>query len=260
MEAHHHSHNGRRRQRRPSFDGLEVRVLMDREGPDLPGGHFPAADVQQFVPLLYPAGMPQPTPAEVRRESFVAKGYGEYTVGSGRFNTQSIVIHGFGKPASSNFSSTSHFQFVIAEPSNPSLAVTGVAQFLVEDYPSTGGNLILDLVGPTGTEVNGLPTRLNWVHDPASGTIFTGTGSALPDYSKFPANYFNASGDLTNPFDLSGPTSVDNWNTGLGDATFRYFPSKHPIKGTLGSGTVVIVFRGLINSSGAQSANDQNYN
>ena len=100
------AHVGQQTPRRlcPVLEGLETRLLLDREGPALPGRHLPAADVQQFVPYLYPAGTPQPTPAEVARESFVAKGVGEYTIGPGRFDTQSITIHGFGKPASSNFS------------------------------------------------------------------------------------------------------------------------------------------------------------
>lgn len=216
--------------------------------------------MQQFVPILYPPGTPQPTPAEVQRESFVAKGYGNYTVGAGRFNTQSLVIHGYGKPATSNLSSTSHFQFAINEPTDRSSAVTGIMQFLVEDYPYTGGNIILDLRGPTGTEVNGLPTHLYWAHDPASGTIFTGTGSGLPAYDNFPDNYFDSSGNLINPLENGGPSSVNNWNLGIGDATFKYIPDKHPMRGTLGSGKVLFVVRGLYNDSGAQSANDQNYN
>ncbi len=47
---------------------------------------------------------------------------------------------------------------------------------------------------------------------------------------------------------------------GVGDATFKYIPDKHPLPGTLGSGTVILVFRGLINASGAQSTLDKNYN
>jgi hypothetical protein len=259
MKAHHSHDERRRHRRRPQVEGLEARVLMDREGPDLPGKHFPAADVQQFVPLLYPPGTPQPTPAEVRRESLVAVGVGEYTVGPGAFDTQALTIHGFGKPAASNFSSVSHFQYAVFPPTNPSSPVTGVFHLFVEDFPATGGSLILDLQGPTGTEVNGLPTHLYWTHDPSSGTFFTGTGSALPAYANFPANYFTASGDLINPFEKGGPTSVDNWNVGLGDATFRYIPSKHPVKGAISSGKVIILLRGLINDSSVQSADDQNY-
>jgi hypothetical protein len=259
MTAHHSQDDRRPHRRRPAFEGLETRVLMDREGPDLPGMHFPAADVQQFVPLLYPAGTPQPTPAEVRRESFIAKSVGEYTVGPGHFDTQAITIHGFGKSATSNISSVSHFQYVVFPPTDPSSPVTGLFHLFVEDFPATGGSLILDFEGPTDNEVNGLPTLIYFTHDPSSGTFFTGAGSALPAYANIPTNYFTANGNLTNPFDNGGPTSVDNWNAALGDATFTYIPSKRPVKGASESGKVIVVLRGLINNSGVQSADDQNY-
>jgi hypothetical protein len=251
--------NGPRRRLRPVLDGLETRVLLDTEGPALPGIHDPAADVQQFVPYLYPPGTPQPTRAEVARESFVAKGIGEYTVGPGRFDTQQISIHGFGKSAGSNISLVSHFQYAIFEPTDPTQPVTGVFHLFVEDFPATGGSLILDVQGPTGSEVDGLPTHLYWVHDPSSGTFFTGTGSSIPGYINFPTNYFTPSGNLTNAVYNGGVSSVDNWNLGLGDVTFKYIPDKHPEKGTLGSGKVIVVVRGLINNASVQSADDENY-
>jgi hypothetical protein len=47
---------------------------------------------------------------------------------------------------------------------------------------------------------------------------------------------------------------------GLGIATFTYVPDKHPVAGSLGSGTVIVVLRGLLNYSGAQSQADQQIN
>jgi hypothetical protein len=245
----HASNPSPRRRLRPVLEGLEGRLLLEREGPNLPGKHYPAADVQQFVPYLYPPGTPQPTKAEVHRESIVAKGYGYYTVGPGHFNTQTISIHGYGKPAMSNISLVSHFQYEIFEPTDPSQPVTGVFHLFVEDFPATGGSLVMDVEGPTGSEVDGLPTHLYWTRDPTS----------IPGYTNFPANYFTSSGNLTSAVDNGGPASIDNWNLGLGDMTFKYIPDKHPAKGTLGSGKVTFVLRGLINDSGAQSADDQNY-
>ena len=55
------------------------------------------------------------------------------------------------------------------------------------------------------------------------------------------------------------PSSVNNWNMGLGDVTLKFIPDKHPVAGSLGSGKVILVFHGLINNSGAQSTNDKNY-
>jgi hypothetical protein len=256
-------HGYRRRKCRPELERLEYRELLASHpiGPAVPGRHQPAADVQQFVPILYPPGTPQPTAAEVARESFVAKAIGRYTVGAGRFNTQSITIHGYGKSATSNMSLKMRFQFVIFEPTDPALPVTGTMNFLGQNYLNNGSQMILDLKGPTGTEVNGLPTHLYWARDNASGGPFGGPGSALPAYGNFPSNYFTSNGTLVSPLQQGlPPTSVDNWNMGVGDAAFKYVPDKHPLPGTLGSGTVILVFRGLINASGAQSTADKNYN
>jgi hypothetical protein len=47
---------------------------------------------------------------------------------------------------------------------------------------------------------------------------------------------------------------------GLGIATFTYIPDSHPLAGSLGSGTVIVVLKGLRNYSGAQSQFDQQFN
>jgi hypothetical protein len=253
---------------RPGFESLEGRDLPSSHplGPALPGKHYPAPDVQQFVPILFPPGTPQPTAAEVARESFIAKGSGRYTVGPGGFSTQSLVIHGYGKPMTSNLSRRFHFQYQIAEPVNTGQAVTGVMSLVGGNFLQNSALQILDLIGPTGTEVNGLPTRLYFVPDAnqTQSTAFAGTGTTLPGFSNFPMNYFTASGALApppgSPGSLGPPTSVDNWNMGIGIATFTYAPDQHPVRGSLGSGTVVVVLRGLLNYSGAQSQNDQQFN
>jgi hypothetical protein len=275
-----HTRGGHSRRRcQPVFECLEVRDLPSSHplGPALPGQHYPANEVQQFVPILYPPGTPQPTAAEVARESFVAKGSGRYTIGPGRFSTQSITIHGYGKPATSNLSRRMHFQFLLFEPVDKTQPVYGAINFTAGNFLQNGANLILDLAGPTGTEVDGLPTHLFWGHDSASGTAFSGTGAGLiisafnngqPTYSNFPTNYFTPQGVPISPLDVQGnpnnnglgPTNVNNYNVGLGDVTFKYIPDKHPQAGSLGSGTVIFVFHGLLNYSGAQSQFDKGYN
>jgi hypothetical protein len=235
-------------------------------GPALPGKHYPAPDVSQFVPILYPPGTPQPTAAEVARESFIAKGVGRYTIGPGRFDTQALAIHGFGKPMTSNFSRRFHFQYQVTEPVNEDQAVTGVMSLVGGNFLQNSAIDIIDFIGPTGTEVNGLPTSLFWVPDAnqTQATAFAGTGSTIPGFANFPANYFTASGALApppgSPGSLGPPTSVDNWNMGLGIATFTYIPDRHPVAGSLGSGTVIVVLKGLRNYSGAQSQFDQQFN
>jgi hypothetical protein len=264
MRLHEEHHGPSPHRRRLRFECLESRDLPASHpiGAPFPGLHPPAADVQQFVPLLYPPGTPQPTAAEVERESFVNKATGRYVIGPGRFDTQAITIHGYGKPSSSNLSTKTHFQYVIYEPTDPSKPVTGIMNVLAGNVLNSGASLIIDLQGPTGTEVNGLPTQLFWYHDVSSGSVFTGTGFALPAYANFPANYFNRQGLPANPPPGSPgvpPSSVANWNLGLGDAKFTYIPDAHPIPGTLGSGRVIVVVRGLINNSGAQNPIDKNY-
>ena len=253
---------------RPGLENLELRDLPSSHplGPALPGKHYPAPDVQQFVPLLYPSGTPQPTPAEVARESFVFKGTGRYTIGPGRFDTQTLSIHGFGKSGTSNISRTMRFQYGIFEPTDPTQAVRGTLNLTAGNFLQNGADLILDLIGPTGSEINGLPTKLFWIPDAnaSSSTAFAGTGATLPAYSNFPANYFTSSGTLApppgSPQGLGPPTSVNNWNMGLGEATFKYVPDAHPVAGSLGSGTVIFVLKGLLNYSGAGSQFDKNIN
>ena len=228
-----------RRRLRPAFEGLEGRELpsSDPIGLPLPGRHFPAADVQQFVPLLYPPGTPQPTPQEVARESFVAKVSGTYTVGPGRFDTQALTIKGGGKPGNSNMSFRNRFQFIIFEPKDRSQPVTGVIHYLVANFLSTGGGIILDFNSPTGTEVNGLPTHLNWTHDSTSGVPFVGAGTSP---------LFNGTMPIPGTDQTTPPTIVD-FNLGAGDTTLKFIPDRHPVPGTLGSGRVFIVSRGLLN-------------
>jgi hypothetical protein len=243
---------------------------MTSLAPTLPGKHYPASSpaIQQFAQILYPPGTPQPTAAELQRESFVAKVSGNYTIGPGHFTDQTITIHGFGKPGTSNLSQRFHFQFTIFEPApsvQPSV-VTGAVSFTGGNYLQNGSSLLLDLQGPTGTEVNGLPTHLYWSHNSDSATAFAGTGAGLvingtSVYNNFPTNYFNANGVPESPLSQGlPPTSVDNWNVGLGDVTLHFTPDKHPVAGSEGSGTVTLVFHGLLNYSGAQSAADQQYN
>lgn len=265
MSPHDSDQRPTRRRSRPGLEGLEARALLSSHpiGAPFPGKHPPAADVRQFVPVLYPPGTPQPNPAEVERESFVNKAVGRYQIGPGRFNTQALSIHGFGKRSGSNQSHRTRFQYLIFEPTDPSMPVTGVMSIMAANITQSGSYLALDLQGPTGTEVNGLPTHLFWVNDLSSGAIYTGTGITFPGSGNFPGSYLNSQGAPANPPPGSPgggpPSNVDNWNMGFGDVKFTYIPDPHPLPGTLGSGRVIVVTRGLLNGSGAQSVIDKNY-
>jgi hypothetical protein len=270
MRPHDPHESPRSRRTRPALESLESRELMTAQplasmvSDSFPGGHPPAADVQQFVSVLYPPGTPQPTAREIQRESFVVKAVGRYTIGPGRFDTQAITIHGFGKPSRSNVSLKSRFQYIMFEPTNPSNPVYGEFNLLAGNALQSGANIILDVQGPTGTEVGGLPTHLFWAHDISSGVVFTGSGFTFPGSGNFPRNYLNSQGLPANPAPGSpgggAPSSVNNFNMGFGDITFKYKPDVHPVAGSLGSGTVIVVARGLLNTSGAQNPIDKNYN
>ena len=254
-----------RRRRRPAIETLETRELLASHplGPTLPGKHYPAPDVQRYVSILYPPGTPQPTAAEIQRESFEFKGSGNYTIGPGGFSDQSITIHGYGKPGTSNLSRRMHFQFLITEPSAtaPQQAVTGAINLVAGNYLQNGADLVLNVAGPTGTEVNGLPTQLYWSFASQGSTAFAGTGQALPAFNNFPSNYFTAQGVPVSPLSQGlSPTSVSNWSLGIGQMQLQYVPDHHPQPGSLGSGTVVMVLHGLLNYSGAQSQADKNLN
>jgi hypothetical protein len=239
-----------RRRRRPGLEVLERRALLSSNslGPPFPGHHYPASGVEQFVPLLYPPGTPQPTPQEVERESFVAKAVGTYTVGPGHFADQALTIKGGGKAATSNLSFMSRFQFIIFEPKDPTQPVTGVIHYLPANFLQSGGGIILDFNSPTGTEVNGLPTHLNWTHDAASGVPFVGAGT-LP--------IFDGTAPIPGTDKTTPPTIVD-FNLGAGDTTLKFIPDKHTLPGTMGSGRVNIISRGLLNTP-PNNPIDKNY-
>ena len=119
---------------------------------------------------------------------------GRYTMGPGRFDTQAITITAIGKPSRSNVSLKSHFQYIIFEPTNPSNPVYGEFNILAGNTAQSGANIILDVQGPTGTEVSGLPTHLFWTHDISSGVVFTGSGYTFPARGNFPGSYINNQG------------------------------------------------------------------
>ena len=220
-----------------------------------PASTIPRPTSSNSCRILYPPGTPQPTAAEVERESFVAKGFGQYTIGPGQFDTQTITIHGFGKPMTSNISRKMHFQFVVFEPTDPSQAVNGTINLVGGNYLQNSTDLILYLVG-TDKLRGQRPADQPLLHDGRQLTQLDGVcrnGERSPCvYANFPANYFTASGNLApppgSPGSLGPPTSVDNWGMALGIATFKYIPDKHPEPGSLGSGTVIVELPGLRNT------------
>jgi hypothetical protein len=199
-------------------------------------GHTPFPDpevIANSINLLYgPNSLtPQtPTPAEVKRQTFVASYVGTYTVGPPRFSDRSLTIHAYSKTGGSNQFLKGKLQIVIFPPANPDAQptpgnpyanqVTGVASLFTQNYLQTGGLLILDLNDtPTpGSDTKTLPTHLNWTYD-----SFASAG----------------------PY--AGPTLDFFQGTGVVD--IHYIPDPRPQRGTLGSGHFIASFQGVINTN-----------
>ena len=182
-----------------------------------------------------------PTPAEVKRQTFVARYVGTYTVGPPRFSDRSLTIHAYSKTGGSNQFLKGKLQIVIFPPANPDAKptpgnpyanqVTGIASFFTQNYLQTGGLLILDLNGTPAPEADpkALPTHLNWTYDPFS--------SAGP---------------------YAGPTLDFFQGTGVVD--IHYSPDRGPQRGTLGSGRFIASFQGVINTNQITSNVSKAYN
>jgi hypothetical protein len=202
--------------------------------------HLPnPAVIQQAVQLLYGPDSQtpmSPTPREVRRQTFVARWAGLYTVGPPRFSDRASTIHAYGVSGGSNQFLKGKFQIELFPPADPGAVptpgnpyanrVTGVAGLIPQNALQSGSLLILDLngAGPAGSGADALPTHLSWSYDfNNSAAAYSTVGGILPG---------------------SGFTQ------GTGTLDIRYFPDHHPLPGTLGSGRVIVTFQGLINTGG----------
>jgi hypothetical protein len=182
-----------------------------------------------------------PTPMEVKRETFTAKWVGTYTVGPPRFNDRASTIHFFSKDGGSNRFLKGKMQLTLFPPANPNATpnpgnpfanqVTGIAGLFTQNYLQTGGLAILDVSGPTapGNAPTALPTHLNWTFDS-----------------------FSSAGPYTAP-------ALD-FNQGTGILDIRYFPDRHPLPGSMGSGRMIATFQGVINYSQIIASTGKPYN
>jgi len=218
---------------------------------------------QQFVPYLYPPARRSPPP---RGQARVVRRQGRWPVHhrSGQFDTQTVTIRGYGKPMTSNISRKLHFQFVIAEPTDPTQAISGTINLTGGNYLQNSTDWILHVLGPTSSEVNGLPTNLHLVTDAnsPSSTAFAETGG--------PFRGHELSGELLHcgrkpapppgsPGSLGPPTSVATGAWRL-ERDLHVRSVQASDSGTLGSGTVIVQLSACATSPGAQSQFDQQYN
>jgi hypothetical protein len=199
-----------------------------------PGTPFPdPAVIQQSINLLYGPNSQTPrvpTPREVKRETFIARWIGTYTVGPPRYSDRASTIHVYAVSGGSNQFLKGKFQMVLFPPADPNATpnpgnpyanqVTGEAGLINQNFLQTGGIAVIDLNGTPapGSDPQALPTHLNWTFDSTSSA---GTYTA--------------------------PSSDFNQGTGVLD--IQYFPDAHPQAGTMGSGRVIVSFQGVINYS-----------
>jgi hypothetical protein len=227
-----------RRPRRslPSVEGLETRELMSTTTASTSVGQ--AANlvdsplIQKFANLLYGPNSANPmTPSArtLKKQVFTAAWVGQYTVGEPLFSDRANTIHAYAVSGGSNQFLKGKLNLVLNPPADPSAtptpgnpfanSVTGVAGLFPENILQSGSMLVLDLnatPGP-GANPNVLPTQLTWTYD---SNASAGAYAAPQEYTQ-----------------------------GAGEATIKWIPNAHPRAGTMSSGKMIIVFKGIINLS-----------
>ncbi len=209
----------------------------------LPSGSFLNPKViRQVADALY-SNSPSPgtpTQREIHRQTFTSRFIGQYTIGGPRFSDRASTIHLYGTAGGSNQFFRGKFQIAIFPPSDPAprrrpgtpmpTRSRATADLFAQNYLQSGSSLVLDLNGTPapGSNPNALPTELTWTYD--SNT------SAGPYAS--PVGILPGSG----------------YTQGAGTLEIHWIPDQHPLPGTRGSGSVVVTFQGLINTSQIVSA------
>jgi len=212
---------------------------------------FGTATTPAFSPYATKVGiesassMTTPTPAEVAREYFVAKFLGSYTIGPGRFQGQALTIHASSRvQGGSNQFLKGKAQLLLSTPSDSARGqVTGLVSLFAQNYLQSGNLLIIDVgrsnqVGTTPIQTGGpatlsnvdgqlLPTQMPWAFDTTSAGAYTA-----------PVGFTQGGGQLS----------------------IVYTPDRRPQKGTLGSGKVVFLLQGLINTSSILNVVDKGIN
>lgn len=209
----------------------------------LPSGPFLNPRVlRQAADALY-SNSPSPgtpTPREIHRQTFTSRFVGQYTIGSPRFSDRASTIHLYGSDGGSNQFFRGKFQIALFPPADPGATptsgnpyanqITGTAALFAQNYLQSGSALVLDLNGTPapGSNPNALPTELTWTYD---------SNTSAGPYAA-PVGILPGSG----------------YTQGAGTVEIHWTPNRHPLAGTRGSGTVVVTFQGLINTSQIVSA------
>ena len=216
----------------------------------------------------FPAGtysVPQPTPSEVRRQTFWLEFQGTYTVGAPRFSNQSSTVHIYsdGRSAQSNASLNGRAELILFPPADPTATpttldpiagqVTGLLSVFSANVLQSGSVLFAEVTNVPGVASNdptalnhGLPSHLEFLIDPngVSGGLFS-----TPSYATTPATVTDpATGQPLAPIAGNGGAVAFNQGAGLVDIT--YIPEKGPHGAAIQSGKVIVRVQGLINTTG----------
>jgi hypothetical protein len=221
-------------------EALETRELMSTasQSAALTAQIEPQADlinsalIQEFANLLYGPNSPTPmtpTPQELKRQLFTAAWTGQYTVGPPRFSDRASTIHAYAVSGGSNQFLKGKLNLELFPPADPSATptpgdpyanqVTGIAGLIPENILQSGNELVLDLsaIESPGSNPLTLPTSLTWTYD---------NNSSAGAYAA-PALFTQGAGTLS----------------------IKWIPDAHPLPGTMGSGKMIVIFKGLINDS-----------
>jgi hypothetical protein len=275
-----------RRACRPSLEGLEGRDLLSVASPLARTSPVNPALIPGFLQTMYgpvtttqpitingqvfPPGTyttPQPTASEIKRESFVEKFIGRYTIGPPRFSNQAATIHivSNGRNAGSNQFLHARSQLILFTPADPTAKpttndptagqITGLISAFPANFLQSSNNAFMDVTNLSGVASNdpstldhGLPSRLAWFWDPVSGGIYSS-----PQFTTTPSVQTDPITGATVPLNEQSLGPVANFQ-GTGQLDIKYLPDRRPQPGTSGSGVAIVTIQGLFNTTGATYA------
>ncbi len=217
---------------------------------------------------VYPPGtyaVPQPTQAEIHRETFWAEFVGRYWVGPPRFSNQSATIHIYsdGRSVTSNVFLNGRGQVLLFPPADPTATpttndpVAGQVIGLVTLFPAnvlqSGSSFFFNATNLPGAPSNspqsldhGLPSHLQIILDPSGVT--SGVG-ANPDFVTTPPTETNATTGQAVPL-LGSSGGAVAYTQGLGVLDIKYAPDNRLRAGAIQSGTVIVRMQGVIKPAG----------
>jgi hypothetical protein len=210
----------------------------------------------------FPAGtysVPQPTPAEIGRQTFWMEFVGHYDVGAPRFSNQSATIHIYsnGRDVTSNQSLNARAQVLLLPPADPTASpttndpvagqVAGLLSFFPANALQSGSQLFAEVANLPGVPSSdprmldhGLPAHVQFILDPGG---VTGGVYSVPAYT-----VTTAAGESSQH--VGRTNGVVGFTQGAGQIDIHYIPTHQLHDHAAQSGTVIVRVQGLINTTG----------